>query len=174
MTIVVEYLLANIVALIVQNISEWFVHKHILHEMGKNKKSFFHYHWEHHNRCRKNRNEDYEYFDFWEYGIVSPMIKKELWLMAGMSVAFFLPLYFFVWKMLAFASVSVIWGYFFFHAYSHINVRFGRKYMRHHYDHHMGPDQNQNWCVTFPWFDWIMKTRYRGSLAGVLSQLKKK
>ena len=28
-----------------------------------------------------------------------------------------------------------------------------------HYDHHMGPDQNANWCVTKPWFDHVMGTR---------------
>lgn len=30
-----------------------------------------------------------------------------------------------------------------------------------HYDHHMGPNQHKNWCVTKPWFDVIMGTRER-------------
>src|SRR5690349_15746488 len=28
-----------------------------------------------------------------------------------------------------------------------------------HYDHHMGPNQHANWCVTRPWFDQLMGTR---------------
>ena len=28
-----------------------------------------------------------------------------------------------------------------------------------HYDHHMGPNQNANWCVTRPWMDIVMGTR---------------
>lgn len=28
-----------------------------------------------------------------------------------------------------------------------------------HYDHHMTSNQNANWCVTKPWFDYIMGTR---------------
>ncbi len=28
-----------------------------------------------------------------------------------------------------------------------------------HYDHHMGKDQNSNWCVTHPLFDMVLGTR---------------
>ena len=31
--------------------------------------------------------------------------------------------------------------------------------MPHHYDHHMGKNQDANWCVTHPFFDWVMGTR---------------
>jgi sterol desaturase/sphingolipid hydroxylase (fatty acid hydroxylase superfamily) len=33
--------------------------------------------------------------------------------------------------------------------------------MTGHYDHHMGKNQDSNWCVTRPWFDWVMGTRVR-------------
>jgi hypothetical protein len=33
--------------------------------------------------------------------------------------------------------------------------------MPHHYDHHMGSNQDANWCVSYPWFDWILGTRLR-------------
>jgi len=29
----------------------------------------------------------------------------------------------------------------------------------HWHDHHMGPNQEANWCVTQPWFDYVMGTR---------------
>ena len=28
-----------------------------------------------------------------------------------------------------------------------------------HYDHHMNSNQDANWCVTKPWFDYILGTR---------------
>ena len=38
---------------------EWALHKYILHGLGKNKKSWFNFHWySHHKSCRKNKNFD--------------------------------------------------------------------------------------------------------------------
>ena len=47
--------------------------------------------------------------------------------------------------------------------------------MTGHYDHHMGADQDANWCVTRPWFDWIMGTRkpYAFTLKETQARLKK-
>jgi sterol desaturase/sphingolipid hydroxylase (fatty acid hydroxylase superfamily) len=28
-----------------------------------------------------------------------------------------------------------------------------------HYDHHMNANQDANWCVTKPWFDYLLGTR---------------
>ena len=41
-----------------------------------------------------------------------------------------------------------------------------REHLPWHYDHHMGPNQEANWCVTRPWFDYVMGTRepYVGTL----------
>jgi len=50
-------------------------------------------------------------------------------------------------------------NYYFVHKKSHMNPEWGYKYLPWHYDHHMGPDQDQNWCVTFPLWDYIMGTR---------------
>ena len=38
-------------------------------------------------------------------------------------------------------------------------LEWARENLTWHYDHHMGPDQDCNWCVTWPWFDHIMGTR---------------
>ena len=35
----------------------------------------------------------------------------------------------------------------------------GKQHLPWHYDHHMGRDQNANWCVTHPLFDNVMGTR---------------
>lgn len=35
----------------------------------------------------------------------------------------------------------------------------GKKRIPWHYDHHMNSNQDANWCVTRPWFDYVMGTR---------------
>ncbi len=45
------------------------------------------------------------------------------------------------------------------HKRSHLDPEWARTHLPWHYDHHMGPDQNANWCVTRPWFDHLMGTR---------------
>ncbi len=37
----------------------------------------------------------------------------------------------------------------------------GKEHLPWHYDHHMGPNQDSNWCVTKPWFDDLLGTRER-------------
>ena len=50
-------------------------------------------------------------------------------------------------------------NYYFKHKKSHLDPQWCREHMPWHYDHHMGPNQDMNWCVTKPWFDIIMGTR---------------
>lgn len=45
------------------------------------------------------------------------------------------------------------------HKKAHLDPDWARVHMTGHYDHHMGSNQDANWCVTRPWFDWIMRTR---------------
>ena len=45
------------------------------------------------------------------------------------------------------------------HKRSHQDPAWAKENMPWHVDHHMGTDQNSNWCVTHPWFDYVMKTR---------------
>jgi sterol desaturase/sphingolipid hydroxylase (fatty acid hydroxylase superfamily) len=52
-------------------------------------------------------------------------------------------------------------NYLYRHKKSHLDVEWGRIHMTSHYDHHMGTNQDANWCVTRPWFDWILGTRER-------------
>lgn len=144
-----------IFAVIVGNFVEYIVHKYVLHGLGANKKSIWSFHWhEHHNIVRKNNGLDPSYNN----KILSKGIhNKEIYsLLFGfllilpilyISTAFFIGLTFHIFL------------YYFLHKQSHLNVNFCKKYMPWHYDHHMGKNQNLNWCVTFPLFDYVFKTR---------------
>jgi sterol desaturase/sphingolipid hydroxylase (fatty acid hydroxylase superfamily) len=50
-------------------------------------------------------------------------------------------------------------NYIYRHKKAHLDPAWARVHMTGHYDHHMGQDQDANWCVTRPWFDWLVKTR---------------
>ena len=72
-----------ITGLIAANAIEWYVHKNILHEKGKNKNSFWNFHWgEHHNTVRKNdfKDESYNKFLFDEW---NPQSKEAVALIAS-------------------------------------------------------------------------------------------
>jgi sterol desaturase/sphingolipid hydroxylase (fatty acid hydroxylase superfamily) len=45
------------------------------------------------------------------------------------------------------------------HKRAHMDPAWAREHLPWHYDHHMGPNQHANWCVTRPWFDVLMGTR---------------
>jgi len=49
--------------------------------------------------------------------------------------------------------------YFYTHRRSHLSPEWAKKRIPWHYDHHMNTNQDANWCVTKPWFDYIMGTR---------------
>ena len=59
--------------------------------------------------------------------------------------------------------VGTLWysalNYYKVHKRSHLDPEWARENLPWHYDHHMGPDQDANWCVTKPWFDDLMGTR---------------
>ena len=50
-------------------------------------------------------------------------------------------------------------NYYRVHKKSHVDLDWAKRKLPWHYDHHMGPDQNLNWCVTRPWFDHLLGTR---------------
>jgi hypothetical protein len=49
--------------------------------------------------------------------------------------------------------------YYYVHKRAHRDPGWAREHLPWHYDHHLGPNQDANWGVTWPWMDWIMKTR---------------
>jgi len=54
------------------------------------------------------------------------------------------------------------WQYWSKHSKAHLDPEWAKQNLPWHYDHHMNSNQNANWCVTRPWFDYIMGTRIVG------------
>lgn len=138
---------------------EWVAHKHVLHGLGKRKDSFWHFHWTHHHRCRKNGNRDPLY-----EGVSVPNTRydklKERLSVLGL-VSTHTPL---LWTpAYPFALTVGCMGLFYLwvHGYSHRNVEWGKKWLPHHYDHHMGKNQDANWGVTCSMWDCLLGTRER-------------
>lgn len=136
------------------NFLEWAAHKYLLHGLGKKKGSLFSFHWFHHRLCRTNHYYDLEYKDPWWsrwsrskevmglfflFLIHSPILLISIPFYAGASFQGFL--------------------YYFLHSKSHMNPEWTKKWMPWHYDHHMGKNQNFNWCVTYPFWDYVFRTR---------------
>jgi len=146
------------IGLLYANAFEWFVHKHVLHGRGKNKKSLwsFHFH-EHHNASRKADMLDEDYlnplFSQWD-----PQTKEVVGLLAGALAH--APLF----PVAPFFTMTVYWSalnYYRVHKRAHLDPDWAKEHLAHHWDHHMGPDQDKNWCVTHPFFDHVMRTRER-------------
>ena len=143
-------------AFVYSNLLEWVIHKYVFHGLGKKKKSPFSSHWHHHHRMvRKNDYVDSSYLGFPPH----PSVTQEVGSLTLLSLIH-LPLlfvsYFFYCSLLFFTC-----RYFYIHRRSHINPEWGKKNYPWHYDHHMGKNQNANWGVTSPFWDWILKTRIK-------------
>lgn len=137
------------------NAGEWYIHKYWLHGRGRNRKSFWAFHWhEHHRESVRNGMVDPQYqrsvFSW------SPQGKEALALVLGaVTLAPLFPV--------APFFTGTVWyrmhRYYQEHKKSHLDPAWARANMPWHVDHHLGKDQNANWCVTHPWFDYVMQTR---------------
>ncbi len=147
-------------ALFIANGGEWIIHKRILHKRGKLKGNFWNFHWyEHHNESRRNGMPDpaYESASLLQWNART----KEL---ASLStgIFFWVPMLIFGSPFAQAFAVGAMYStvnYYYVHRKSHLNPEWARKHLAWHVDHHLGPDQDKNWCVTKPWWDWIMGTR---------------
>ena len=142
-------------ALLAANATEWVVHKHILHGLGRKKSSFWAFHWhEHHRNARKNAFRD----DHYEDTVFAPNAKAKEALALVAAGLLTLPL---ARPFPAFYAGLVYAGinYYVVHRRSHLDPTWARQHLPWHYDHHMGPNQHANWCVTRPWFDILLGTR---------------
>lgn len=141
--------------LITANAVEWVMHKYVLHEQGRDKENFwaFHFH-EHHKVVRKNAYHDPNYLKF-PLGLHAQ--GKEAWSLIAASAAV-APLF-----PVAPFYIGTLWycaaNYYRVHKKSHMDPAWGREHIPWHYDHHMGRNPDANWCVTKPWFDYVMGTR---------------
>src|SRR5690349_8619147 len=145
--------------LLVANFGEWAIHKHILHKRGKRKGNFFNFHfYDHHAEARKNGMIDSSYQKGWLGGGWNPRTKE-----ATSLILSTLP-WFAVAPWIPGFSAGLIFSaglYYFVHKKAHLDPVWARKHLPWHVDHHMGADQDQNWCVTFPWADIVLGTRIK-------------
>lgn len=155
-----------IAGLIVANAFEWVAHKYILHgthRVGKPRFSpiprSMKSHWEHHRIVRKVQFYDEGYVE----GLKNWRTRNELIsivIVAGVASVVFYPLS----KGMALAAVYSAGHYFYVHRRAHLEPEWAKQHIPWHYDHHMNSNQDANWCVTKPWFDYLMGTRVISSI----------
>jgi hypothetical protein len=141
--------------LAVANMSEWVFHKYVTHGLGRRPDGFWSFHWhEHHRSARKHDFVDDAYRkSLFQW---NPQSKEAVALLGGaVAVAPLFPV--------APFFVGTLWygayNYYRKHKRAHLDPEWAKRELPWHYDHHMGPDQNTNWCVTRPWADHLMGTR---------------
>lgn len=143
------------IGLLYANAGEWMIHKYMLHGLGREKSSIWAFHWhEHHREARRNDFRD----AFYERPVVGDHAQGREALALAIAAVAHAPLF-----PIAPFFTSAVWysiaNYYRVHKRSHMDPEWARKHLPWHYDHHMGPDQDANWCVTRPWFDQLMGTR---------------
>jgi len=143
--------------LLYANVGEWVIHKHVLHGPGKRRSSFwsFHFH-EHHQASRRNEMVDPDY-ERRPVGVHAQ--GKELAGLAGLCLLH-APLFPVAPGFTAAVWFSAAW-YYRVHKKAHEDPDWAREHLPWHYDHHMGRNQNANWGVTSPFWDWIFRTRIK-------------
>lgn len=143
------------------NAFEWYAHQKILHDYpSRYRESPFFSHIRHHKRTRLNGFADASYrHSMWRNADVyfekSAVLGLCVVTTAAAPVAPFFTL----------GTYYGAWHYYRAHRRAHLDPEWGRRHLPWHYDHHMGRNQNANWCVTRPWFDYIMGTREIGDPA---------
>lgn len=147
--------------LVVANGFEWFAHKYILHGTHRAGKSRYSpvpdsmkSHWEHHREVRKTDFSDYGYVE----GIRNWRTKNEIISLAVVA-GVFVPVFYPISKGMSLSVVYSACNYYYIHRRAHLEPDWAMKKIPWHYDHHMNSNQDANWCVTKPWFDYVLGTR---------------
>ena len=143
--------------LLYSNVGEWLIHKYVLHGLGKNKRSFwsFHFH-EHHRNARKNdfKDQDYERSLFGWHAQTKETLGVAMIAIGHLPL---LPVFPFFTGAVVYSAVN----YHRIHKRAHQDPAWAKTHLPWHYDHHMGANQDANWGVTWPWFDHLLGTRER-------------
>jgi len=143
-----------VLGFLIGSLVEWMAHRYILHNHSIRQFSHSHYSI-HHRRSRKNDCLDTDYLRF-PPTESSNGLGEIIFLLIAIVLA--LPFVFIsVWLWISLTIHACT--YYYMHRRFHLDPSWGRKWLPWHYDHHMGPDQNCNWGVTNPIFDWLLKTR---------------
>ena len=130
------------------NFLDWGVHVLLHKPKGK---SPFKFHWKHHGVARRHQNHDPDYKE--------RLFHKETYLTI-VAILLHVPLIF-VWPYFALTAIAYGLLYMVLHRLSHTYVEFFKKWMPWHYEHHMGRNQNANWCVICPLMDYLLGTRVK-------------
>ena len=149
-------------ALFYANLGEWLTHKYILHGLGKLPSSFWAYHWtEHHALSARHGMLDpgYRQLDFSSWNTQT----KELATLAAI-VLLHLPLLW-LWPAFVLGLYGSLGLYYVRHRQAHLDPDWARRHLSWHYDHHTLPEPG-NWCVTWPWCDYLFGTRRRPAGCG--------
>lgn len=141
--------------LAIANLTEWLAHRHMLHGLGRRRSSFWSFHWhEHHRASRKNGmlDPDYQRFPFGWHAQGKEILALALGALPALLIVPWMPT----------LGLTLVWcgfDYYRKHKRAHIDPEWGRRNLPWHVDHHLGPDQDANWCVTRPWCDHLFGTR---------------
>lgn len=142
-------------ALLASNATEWWIHKHVLHGTDRRPDRYWGFHlWEHHAHCLKNGCADPDYAKPWW----KVQARRREVLGLSLMVLPFLPLAPVAPFFVATTTLSAV-HYYRTHKRAHLDPAWAKAHLPWHYDHHMGPDQDANWCVTRPWWDHVRGTR---------------
>lgn len=142
------------------NAFEWYAHKYVLHGVPRKDQARYSpvpnsmkSHWAHHKLVRTSAYYDEGYTE----GLSNWRVRNEVRSLLLLAAATTL-----VAPIAPFFTLGTYYGaakYFYVHRRSHLDPEWGKKAIPWHYDHHMNSNQDANWCVTRPWFDYIMGTR---------------
>ena len=150
-----------VAGLVILNGYEWFAHKYLLHGVHRKGKPRYspvpksmESHWAHHREVRKQGFSD----DCYVEGLDNWRTRNELMSLAvaaGVASVVFYPFS----KGMALAAIYSAGNYYYVHRRAHLEPDWAKRTIPWHYDHHMNSNQDANWCVTRPWFDYVMGTR---------------
>lgn len=147
--------------LVIANGFEWFAHKYILHGIPRKGQARYspvpqsmRSHWEHHREVRKTAFSDHGYVEGWQNWRTRNEIGSLVVVASVFGLAFY-P----VSKGMSLAVLYSACNYYYVHRRAHLEPEWAKRKIPWHYDHHMNSNQDANWCVTRPWFDYVMGTR---------------
>tara|TARA_S200000501_G_C20675188_1_gene678136 strand:- start:369 stop:818 length:450 start_codon:yes stop_codon:yes gene_type:complete len=131
---------------------EYIAHKHFLHNHKHFKFAFKNHFSAHHKNSRKNNMHDKAYEDIFssKFEVLSLLTS----IILHLPIVFYFP---FAYFTLFYSAVM----YYLLHKKAHTDIDWGKTWMPWHYDHHMGKNQNVNWGVRLPIFDYLFKTRVK-------------
>ena len=141
---------------LIGSLIEWLTHKYILHNFKIKALSHVHFGL-HHKKARRNGGRDSSYETFppktWDDGLAEIF-------MVTLLATLVLPTWFvspWLWGSLSLHACV----YYLVHRKAHLDVNWCKKWTPWHWDHHMGKNQNMNWGITNPLFDYLFRTRQK-------------